>query len=273
MPELKLRDVDLRYDQTGEGADIVWLAAGDMPGARWREFQIPAFPSFRHTTYDARGVGDTRSRTPPPWPIATHAADCTALIEQRCSSPVFLIGLSMGSLIAQEISLTRPELVRAAIIMGTCARKTGFIQEWEAAEIAFRRAGGQLPADFAIAHYGLLMYPAEVLGDDALWERLRPLLARDFGERDGKALAAQWQACLEYDSFDRLPSCRVPLHVVAFSEDVQTPPARGRQIAERAPRGQFHLLEGLGHGSAFGHRPERVNACLRQIIETYVDAR
>ncbi len=76
MAELKLQDVNLRYDQTGDGPDIVWLAAGDMPGARWREFQVPAFPSFRNTTYDARGVGDTRSRTPPPWPIGTHAADC-----------------------------------------------------------------------------------------------------------------------------------------------------------------------------------------------------
>ena len=271
MAVLELQDVDLRYDQTGDGPDVVWLAAGDMPGARWREFQVPAFLSFRNTTYDARGVGDTRSRTPPPWPIETHAADCIALVERRCRPPVFLIGLSMGSLIAQEISLTRPDLVRAAIIMGTCARKTGFIQEWEAAEIALRRAGGRLPADFAIAHYALLMYPAEVLGDDALWQKLRPLLARDFSERDGEALAAQWQACLEYDSLDRLPSCQVPLHVVAFSQDVQTPPARGKVIADTAPCGRFHLLEGLGHGSAFGHRPERVNACLQEIIESYVD--
>ena len=272
MAELVLRDVGLHYDQTGAGPDIVWLAAGDMPGACWREFQIPAFPSFRHTTYDARGVGDTRSRTPPPWPIETHTADCIALIERRCTPPVFLVGLSMGSLIAQEVSLTRPELVRAAIIMGTCARKTGFIQEWEAAEIAFRRAGGQLPADFAVTHYGLLMYPAEVLGDDALWAKIRPSLARDFGERDGKALAAQWQACLEYDSLDRLPSCKVPLHVVAFSQDVQTPPARGKLIADTAPCGQFHLLEGLGHGSAFGHKPEVVNECLQDIIASYVAA-
>jgi hypothetical protein len=60
--------------------------------------------------------------------------------------------------------------------------------------------------------------------------------------------------------------------VVAFSQDVQTPPARGKVIADAAPCGRFHLLEGLGHGSAFGHRPERVNACLREIIASYVAA-
>jgi pimeloyl-ACP methyl ester carboxylesterase len=272
MEVLELSDLSLAYIQTGRGPDIVWLAAGDMPGSSWQEFQVPAFGAFRSTTYDARGVGQTRSIERPPWPISTHAADCIALIEARCAPPVFLVGLSMGSLIAQEISLTRPELVRAAIIMGTCARKTGFMIEWEAAEIAFRRAGGTLPPDFAIIHYALQMFPAEVLGDDALWNKLRPIVARDYGERDGRDLAEQWQACLDYNSLDRLPSCKVPLHVVAFSQDVQTPPARGKVIADIAPKGHFHLLEGLGHASAFGHRPDVVNSCISSIIANYVAA-
>jgi pimeloyl-ACP methyl ester carboxylesterase len=196
----------LSYEQTGAGPDIVWLAAGDHPGSNWRRFQTPAFePGLRNTTYDARGVGATVTEDPPPWPIATHARDCAALIEAVCAPPVFLVGLSMGSLIATELACTRPDLVRAALVMGTYVRKTGFIREW--------------------------------------------------------------QACLDYDSSDLLPRCEVPIHAIASSHDVQTPPARVREVAELAPRGSFHLLEGLGHGSAFGHRPDVVNACLRDIIE------
>jgi hypothetical protein len=48
---------------------------------------------------------------------------------------------------------------------------------------------------------------------------------------------------------------------------VQTPPQRVREVAELAADGHFHLLQGLGHGSAFGHRPDAVNACLRSIID------
>jgi pimeloyl-ACP methyl ester carboxylesterase len=104
--------------------------------------------------------------------------------------------------------------------------------------------------------------PADALGDDALWARLKPSFEADFGERDGALLAAQWQACLDYDSTELLPRIRVPVHAVAFSHDVQTPPARVREVAELAADGHFHLLEGLGHGSAFGHRPDAVNACI-----------
>ena len=32
------------------------------------------------------------------------------------------------------------------------------------------------------------------------------------------------------------------------------------------PRGHQVLLRGLGHGSLFGHRPDVVNHCIREII-------
>jgi pimeloyl-ACP methyl ester carboxylesterase len=109
-------------------------------------------------------------------------------------------------------------------------------------------------------------FPADALGDDETWGRLKPLVAADFADRDGAMLAAQWQACLDFDSGPLLARIAAPVHAVAFSEDVQTPPQRVREVAELAADGHFHLLQGLGHGSAFGHRPEVVNACLREIV-------
>ena len=265
---LELATVTLSYEQSGRGPDIVWLAAGDNPGANWRRYQTPAFDDvYRSTTYDARGVGGTHSELPPPWPIPQHADDLAALIAAVCTPPVFLVGLSMGSLIAVQLAHERPDLARSAIVMGTCVRKTGFIREWEEAEIAFRRDGGTLPAAFATAHYAMQYYPADALGDDVTWERIKPFVSADFADRDGAMLAAQWQACLEYDSGDLLPNIAVPVHAVAFSEDVQTPPQRVQEVAELAADGHFHLLQGLGHGSAFGHRPDVVNACVRGIVD------
>jgi 3-oxoadipate enol-lactonase len=270
MSVLKVANAELYYEESGSGPDVVWLAAGDQRGSIWRRYQTPAFDGdYRNVTYDARGVGETTSDGPPPWPIADHAADVIALIEAVCTPPVALVGLSMGSLIAQEVAFTRPDLVRVATVMGTCVRKTGFIREWEQAEIDFRRAGGTLSPEFALAHYAFLLYPASALGDDELWEKLRGLVADDFAERDGEMLAAQWQACLDYDSTGRLPKCQVPLHVIGFSEDVQTPPQRARQVAELAADGTFHLLEGLGHGSAFGHRPDVVNQEIQSVLSAY----
>jgi pimeloyl-ACP methyl ester carboxylesterase len=175
----------------------------------------------------------------------------------------------MGALIVQEMICEHPELVRLAIAMGTSGDKSGYLLEWEDAEIRFARSGASLPNDFAIAHYGLLMYPSEVLGDDVLWAKVKPVVEAAYKDRDGAMLAAQWQACVEYSAMDRLPRCTVPLHVIGFSQDMQTPPARGRRVAAAAANGTFHLLEGLGHCSMFGHKPEVVNAKLREIVTTF----
>jgi len=264
---LQTSKADIHYIQDGKGPDIVWIPAGDQACTVYHA-QFDAFrDSHRCTCFDPRGAGTTVSHTDPPWDIAEYAHDCAELIREVCEPPVILIGLSLGALITKEVCLSYPELVRLGIPMGTIARKTGFAFEWEEAEIALATRGVTLPEDFSIIHYAILSYPAEVLGDDALWQKCRPYVASAYGHRDVAMLAAQWDACLKYDSLERLPDCRVPLHVISFEQDLQTPPSRGRVVAEAAAMGTFHLIEGAGHFSIFGHMPETINDRIRKIID------
>ncbi|MGI9406772.1 MAG: alpha/beta fold hydrolase [Hyphomicrobiaceae bacterium] len=259
----------VHYIQEGEGPDIVWVPAGDQACDVYAE-QFAAFRDrFRCTSFDPRGAGKTVTPDPQPWQIADFAADCAELIRQVCDPPVVLTGLSLGALITQEVALSHHELLRVAIPMGTIARKTGFALEWEKAEIDMAAKGITMPADFSVIHYAVLSYPAEVLGDDDLWQTCRPNVASAYGDRDPSLLAAQWQACMEYDSLDRLPGCQVPMHVISFDQDLQTPPSRGWVVAEAAANGHFHLLEGMGHFSVFGHKPEAVTRCIDDILSGY----
>jgi len=263
---LELADADLFFLQEGSGPDIVWIPGGDNVAADWAD-QFAAFSNgFRNTAFDPRGAGQTVSRRAPPWSIADMAKDCADLIRAVCEPPVIVIGLSMGSLVTLEVALDFPEFVRLAIPMGAAQKPTGFCRDWMTAEVAFRKKGGRLPLEFAVHHYGAFMYPSEVLGDEVLWSKLRPFVERSYGERSGEFLVAQWQACIDFDVSDRLPSCQVPIDIIGFSQDLQAPPRFGREAAQLAGNGRFHLLEGLGHLSLAGHRPEVVNGCIRQII-------
>ena len=259
----------IHYIQDGAGPDIVWVPAGDQTCDVYQDQFAALTDRYRCTCFDPRGAGATVASAAPPWPIAEFAADCAELIRQVCEPPVVLTGLSLGALITQEVAISYPELLRLAIPMGTIARKSGFTEEWEKAEIDMASDGIALPSDFSVIHYATLSYPAEVLGDDDLWRTCRPYVANAYDDRDPKLLAAQWQACLEYDSLDRLPDCMVPMHVIAFDQDVQCPPSRGRVVAEAAGNGHFHLLEGMGHFSIFGHRPAAVTKCIADIIARY----
>ena len=269
MPTLKLDDVELSYIQHGDGPDIVWIPGGDQRGVHFAE-QYEAFPDFRNTAYDPRGVGETISHEGPPWTTVDFARDCAALIRAVCDPPVVLIGLSMGSLIVQQLVLDYPELIKVAIPMGTGGGgRNKAPGDWMRAEIDYRRNGGEISGPMAVHHYAAFMYPSEVLGDDELWKRCRLFVASAYEFRDSDMLIAQWELCLTFEGFDKLHECKVPLHVIAFSHDMQTPPPSGRAVAEAAGDGHFHLLEGLGHVSLLGHRPAQVSAKIREIIGQY----
>ena len=66
MPSLQLDESTISYEQFGQGPDIVWIPGGDQRGVHFSE-QYEAFPDFRNTAYDPRGVGETISHKPPPW--------------------------------------------------------------------------------------------------------------------------------------------------------------------------------------------------------------
>jgi thioesterase CepJ len=42
---------------------------------------------------------------------------------------------------------------------------------------------------------------------------------------------------------------KVPVHVIAFAEDMQAPAQEGEEVARLISGASLHLLEGMGHGS------------------------
>lgn len=82
-----------------------------------------------------------------------------------------------------------------------------------------------------------------------------------------QSLIAQWDACDTFDCVEALRGCTVPMHVVAFGQDVQSPPQYGREVAELAPSGVLHLLPDHGHASLWSpKRAGAVNELLHRII-------
>jgi pimeloyl-ACP methyl ester carboxylesterase len=220
--------------------------------------------------FDNRGIGQTRCEEPLPWPLADFATDVVELVKAVCDGPVAFVGSSLGSAIIQEVVIDHPEIVRCAIVMGTGAWSTGWGWDYQEAEIEFRRAGGSLDGMMAVAHYASMFYPARALGDRELWPKLKALMLEwmETGENESSVIP-QWEASLRYDQRDRLPSVRVPVHVLAFDQDIQAPPQDGEELANMIPGAEFHLMDGMGHGSWWGHTHDVLNPFIENLVRQY----
>jgi len=65
---------------------------------------------------DLRGRG--RSNTlPGPYGIAAHATDCAAVVEAVSDEPMVVVGHSMGGFVATVLAASRPDLVRALVLV------------------------------------------------------------------------------------------------------------------------------------------------------------
>ena len=271
MPRFEGSDATIHYEQIGSGPDIVWVSGGGGLATDWMPYQVPFFQKdYRNTIFDNRGIGTTTCDVPMPWPLEWFARDTTELIEAVCEPPVALVGLSFGSAIVQQVALDRPDLLRCAIVLGTGARSVEWGWDYQEAEIEFRKAGGKLEGMMAVAHYAVMQYPARVLGDRELWPKIREEIRAwiDTGENE-IALIPQWEACLRYDQREQLPSCTVPMHVLAFTEDVQAPPQDAEELVELTPTAELHLFEGMGHCSIYGHTHDVLNPFIRDLIELH----
>ncbi len=273
MPTVRVGRTTIAFETFGSGPDLVFIAGGGDTGSRWHRYQVPHFTAagFRCITFDNRGVGETVAPDPP-WTASDLASDVVGLIEAICEPPVALVGHSMGGIVAQQVAVERPDLLRCAVLIGTYPNTpAGWVRDYHEAEIAFRRAGGRLDGTIGVTHYAAMLYPASALDDAETWTRVREDLLAWMGSGDNeRSLIAQWELCLRNDQREELRSCRVPLHVLAGSEDVEVPPSLQRSVAELAPDATFELVRGAGHGSLFGHLTERFNELIEERIRRHL---
>ena len=110
--------VQLHYFSAGEGQPL--LAIHDIGGSGellTAELE-PLAQRTRLIGYDRRGYRE--SEAPDPYlatTVAEQSEDAAALLLGLGASPALLVGVGFGALIALDLSLRRPELVRAALLV------------------------------------------------------------------------------------------------------------------------------------------------------------
>ena len=204
--------------------------------------------------FDSAGVGRSSGTVPTTiGGMAAHALDFLDTLRlERCD----VLGFSLGGMIAQQIALERPSIVRRMILVGTAPRGGDDIMHLDKPVLA-RHLG-----DASLKGYAVLqkIFFAPTASSQAAGEAFVERLAQRHDDLDipaGREIAiAQMAAFREWEQpagsrFADLRDIRQPALVVNGVHDELIPASNSYRLAENLPNAVLLLYPDSGHGSLF----------------------
>jgi pimeloyl-ACP methyl ester carboxylesterase len=234
---------DLWVVQQGTGPDVLLIAGLGDPVESW-QFQLDGLADqFRMTAFDNRGAG--RSPLPDgPLTVESMADDAASVLRAAGIGAAHVAGFSAGSVIAQELAIRHPDLVRSLVLLGTWARVDAYL---EAMCRSWRWLASAAPSEreFLEAFF-VWIYTRRAHLDGTVDQIIEESLAFPH-TASAEAIRRTLDALLEHETADRLPGIGVPTLVLAGAEDLTTPPHYGREVAELIPGARFEVWDGEAH--------------------------
>jgi pimeloyl-ACP methyl ester carboxylesterase len=251
---------NLAYDDRGTGDAVVFIAGHGGAGRTWLPHQVPAFlaAGYRCITFDNRGIGATENAEG--FTTETMVADTAALIEKLGAAPARIVGVSMGSYIAQELMVSRPDLVSGAVLMATRGRLDRAREFFQDAEAEFYQAGIQLPVGYETKMRLLESFSRKTINDDSAVEDWIAMFST-WPAKQTPGTRCQLNVSPQTNRLPAYRSVSAPVLVIGFADDLVTPPHLGREVADAIPNGRYVQIPDAGH-LGFFERPEAVNAAM-----------
>ena len=257
MARIRVRDIELYYEISGQGEALVFVHGLGSSSRDW-EYQIEYFAAdFKTLVFDLRGHG--RSDKPAgPYSMKLLARDTAALIMELKLEPVHLVGVSLGGMLALQLALDEPELVKSLVLVNAVA-EVPLKTLKERFEFKFRLMIASL---LGMRQLGKLL--AKRLFPKPAQESLRELFINRWAENDPLSYRAALQAVIGWSVTDRLHELDLPLLVVAAEFDYM-PLAAKTAIVDRVKKAELLLVKDSRHGTPVD-QPEVFNRAVSDFL-------
>jgi pimeloyl-ACP methyl ester carboxylesterase len=222
----------------------------------------------RVVTFDNVGVGATTGATPNT--VEAMAHDAIAFIEALSLRRVDLLGFSLGSFVAQEIALIRPDLLRRVVLASSAPQGAAGMHGW-APEVI--EAVGQ-PEPSPQGYLDVFFAPTSTSREAG-----QQAAGRIFGRTHNRDEPTTWQTRqAQYDAvctwgipnhslLERVTAIDLPVFVANGDSDPMILPRYSYLLAGLLPDARLTIYPDSAHGFLFQHRSQfaaEVNAFLEE---------
>jgi pimeloyl-ACP methyl ester carboxylesterase len=236
----------------------------------WDPALLDALAEHRRViTFDNVGVGATTGTTPNTVEAMAHGA--IAFLEAIDSQRVDLLGFSLGSFVAQEIALVRPDLLRRVVLASSAPQGAAEMHGWAPEVIGAVGPPEPTPQGYISVFFALT---------DTSREAGQQAAGRIFGTRTtDRDEQTTWQTRqAQYDAvcawgipnhslLQRVTAIDLPVFVANGDSDPMIPTRYSHLLAGLLPDARVKIYPDSAHGFLFQHHREfaaDVNAFLAE---------
>ncbi len=182
-----------------------------------------------------------------------------SVVQEEGGGPAHIVGLSMGSMVAQTFALNHPEAVRSLCLIGSACTFPEPVRAGMQKRAGTIRAGGmQAVVEESLARW----YTPEFRQrrPDVIDRTTKTILGGDPGVQ-----AAMWEMIAGLDTRERLASLACPTLVLVGAEDPSTTPAAAHVIAGQIPGARVEVIDGASHMT-----PTEAPDAVSNLLETFL---
>ena len=237
------------YETFGESGPWVVLIQGLGLSSRFW-FDLPDrlvkdTPTCRVVILDNRGVGRT-DRPSGAYRMADMADDVVSVLDAAGIDRAYVVGISMGGMIAQHVAIRHPKRVAGLVLMATTpGMPHGRLPSPRAlATLLSIPLTPKKRAGLALSRI-LLPKKHQSRAKELMWRWPAALAAEPTHPR---AFFSQFAAVIRHSTGFRLRGITCPTIVITGAEDILVPTHNSRILAKKIPTATLEILDDVAHG-------------------------
>lgn len=251
MSTAKIDGVELYYERAGQGERVVMTHGAWSDGRAWQAVSERLVERFEVVTWDRRG--HSRSQDGPgPGSVHQDASDLAGLLEHLDGEPAHLVGNSSGGVIALNVVIDRPDLVRHVSVHEPVL--LALVEEGDAdleRQITTNRRQIQEVQRLIAAgrnQEAARYFVENVAVGPGAWEHF-PLDQQEILTANAPTAADDLRDSFDPASLDiaALAASETPISVTWGTHGPGLEAAAAQSLAERLPRARVDAMEGAGH--------------------------
>jgi pimeloyl-ACP methyl ester carboxylesterase len=270
---IQVGDINVAYKRFGQGKPILFISGTSQTKDAWEPTLLSQLAATNHTVivFDNRGIGETTVGTKP-FSIEQFANDTAGLLDTLQIEKADVFGASLGSFIAQELTLNYPQKVDRLILHATyCGGNEAVYASGQAFESKMTLSSPQILRNMTAEQQAMIlaqiMFPPEWLNQHP--EILNTVIqlapsrsaSPEIIQQQGFA-SGTWKG-----SCDRLANITEPTLLIVGDQDLLTPSANSVMMSQRILNSQLVIIEGTGHGAML-QVPNEFTAYIQNFLQT-----